>query len=323
MSPRQPCAADTIDVALELCGFRFSGRRIGGASGNLGIVFVGGAFQTMDSWRSFADHFRRVATVGLVDLPGSGTADVLPARYGLDFLAQALAVALDGMGMGKVCLVAASYGSPVAYRFAQLHSERVERLVLAGVMKQIPANVWAKTERTLTLLREGRMADFAGAVIDGLLCRAPDKRVHRGSVALRLLRGQLERMGGSDRERYEENTLRLLRHDPLDLSRRLAIPTLVFTGEHDVYTRPEDCREIAASCDPGWFTTVRDADHLFHIERFETTRDLVDRFFRTGGIAGVTGIHAPERLGRAVGGIEEPDEPAAGRPYPAEVAFMG
>jgi pimeloyl-ACP methyl ester carboxylesterase len=43
------------------------------------IVFLSGAFQTMDSWARFAKAFTPLTTVVLVDLPGTGRSDVLQA----------------------------------------------------------------------------------------------------------------------------------------------------------------------------------------------------------------------------------------------------
>jgi pimeloyl-ACP methyl ester carboxylesterase len=124
------------------------------------------------------------------------------------------------------------------------------------------------------------MTDFAREVVDGLLCTDATKTVDRRALARRLLVGQLERMSAAEGHRYMHNTMRLLNHAPLDLESAPPVPALVFTGEHDVYTRPEHCREIAEAFDAATFTTIKRADHLFHIERFDATLALVDRFVR-------------------------------------------
>ena len=73
---------------------------------------------------------------------------------------------------------------------------------------------------------------------------------------------------------------RLLHHEPLDLGAAPAVPALVFTGEHDVYTRPELCHEVASAFESATFTTIRSADHLFHLECFDATLALVAWFLR-------------------------------------------
>jgi pimeloyl-ACP methyl ester carboxylesterase len=214
----------------------------------------------------------------LCDLPGTGDADVLPSQYGLDFLAKAMAQVLAQLRIKQVHVVSASYGSPIAYRFAQLYPKSVARLVLAGVMKEIPQDLRTSTMQTVTALGDAQVSDFAREVVNGLLCTDPTKEIERGAVARRLLIGQLERMAPADQMRYVHNTMRLLNHAPLDLRAAPPVPVLVFTGEHDVYTRPDHCREIALAFDDSVFTTIKRADHLFHIERFDATLTLVDRF---------------------------------------------
>ena len=266
------------EVRLRMAGFCYSCQVFEHPSANTPVFFVSGAFQSMGSWRRFADHFAQFTTVILCDLPGTGSADPLPSGLGLDFLAKAMAEVLRRLEISRVHVVAASYGSPIAYRFAQLHPKAVDRLVLAGVMKEIPQDLRHSTAQTMVSLIEARMTDFAREVVDGLLCLDPEKPVERRALARRLLTGQLEHMSPAEGERYVHNTMRLLSHQPLDLTSAPPVPALVFTGEHDVYTRPEHCREIAEAFDEATFTTIKRADHLFHIERFDATLSLVDRF---------------------------------------------
>jgi pimeloyl-ACP methyl ester carboxylesterase len=266
------------ELRLRMAGFNYTCQVHEHPSANTPVFFVSGAFQSMGSWRKFADHFAQFTTVILCDLPGTGASDSLPYEFGLDFLANAMAEVLRTLDVERVHVVAASYGSPIAYRFAQLYPEAVDRLVLAGVMKEIPQTLRASTRQTVISLLDGRMSEFAQEVVDGLLCADPEKPVERRALARRLLIGQLERMAPAEGQRYVHNTMRLLSHAPLDLSSAPAVPALVFTGEHDVYTRPDHCREIAEAFDEATFTTIKRADHLFHIERFEATLALVDRF---------------------------------------------
>jgi pimeloyl-ACP methyl ester carboxylesterase len=295
-----PTAAEpplaTLDFAGYRCRYRVSGNR---ASGRLPVFFVSGAFQAMASWRKFADHFEPLTTVLLADLPGMGQADVLPRGHGLDFLAGAADAVLEAAGIERAFVVSASYGSPIAWRLAQRFPRRVARVILSGVMKEIPAPVWEPTRRTLDTLTAGRMAEFARDIVGGLLCHDPCRPIERRRAGERLLLAQLENMTPADRIRYVENTARLLEHPPLDLSQPPAAPALVFTGEHDVYTRPEYCREIAMALPDSWFTLIERADHLFHIQRFDVTLALVDGFWSDRDLAAIAGTTGHERFGGA------------------------
>jgi len=265
---------------LGLDGRRFHGRIFRHpASQATPIFFMSGAFQTMDSWKYFVDYFAPRRTVVLADLPGTGSADTLPKEHTLDFLAQSARLVLDHCGIERSHIVGASYGSPIAYRLAQLWPERLSRMVLAGVMKKVPEHKWQRVFNTVRMVEEGRLKDFAVETLDGMLCNDPQKKIARKALVHRLLGNQLSKMGPEDRIKYQENTLRLLFLEPLDLSNPPRVPTLCFTGEHDVFTRPAYCREIAAAIPGAVFTTIKEADHLFHIEQLDTTLSLIHHFF--------------------------------------------
>jgi pimeloyl-ACP methyl ester carboxylesterase len=279
-------------------GFRCRYQVSGTPSARPPVFFLSGAFQTMESWRKFVRHFETKTLVLVADLPGMGGSDLLPRAYGLDFLADAATCIMDAAHMERAYVVSASYGSPIAYRLAQLHPERVTSMVLAGVMREIPSHLRARTANTMATLADGRLADFAREVVGGLLCLDPEKAIEKRRLAERILLGQLEKLPLGERERYIENTARLLDHAPLDLSNPPSAPSLVFTGEHDVYTHPSECRKVAAALPDALFTVIERADHLFHIERFETTLALLDRFHDKGtGLERVDDCAQMERFG--------------------------
>jgi len=293
----QTTSETLAESTLYVNGFRCRWMSLGRRGDHLPVFFLSGAFQTMESWRKFADHFASFTEVLLADLPGMGKSDLLPRTHGLDFLAESAVQVMNTAGVERAHVVSASYGSPIAYRLAQLHPERIDRMILAGVMKAIPPNVRDKTARTLELLAEGDMAGFSRLVVDGLLCH--DRPVERRHLARRLLSGQLERMPLPDRQRYIENTARLLHHNPLDLEHPPSTPALVFTGENDVYTRPEYCREVACALPNAQYTVIEHADHLFHIERFDVTLALLDGFVRLGDVSGTPGCQPVEHWSAA------------------------
>lgn len=72
-----------------------------------------------------------------LDLRGHGESD-WPGAYAMDDFRGDLLGFLDALGLDSVILVGHSFGSVVAYLFAQEHPERVERLVLeeTGAMRR-------------------------------------------------------------------------------------------------------------------------------------------------------------------------------------------
>lgn len=264
-----------------------------------------GAFQRFQSWNSYVTFFlAQGKPVLLLSLPGTGESEPLPPEFGIDFLAASILQLLDHLGLEKVSIISPSYSTPAAFQFAYCHPERITNLVLCGTMEEIPSNLRPYVSHSITTLREGRMEQFANEVLGitgprvghGLLCTDPAKPVVRRKLALRILQSQLINLSHDDRLRYEYNTLRLLQHPCIDIKHPPKVPTLVFTGEHDTFTKPHLTRRIAAQIPDSQFTTILEADHMFHIEQFAVTSELFYRFSHNLSLEEIAGIGPLERF---------------------------
>ncbi|MFF4607306.1 alpha/beta fold hydrolase [Streptomyces sp. NPDC001339] len=260
------------------------------------VVLVGGAFQTKETWGRIETGFLAHADVLAVDLPGSGRADVLPDRHGVDFLADALCHILEETGIHEANVVGGSYGTAVVYTLAQRHPDHVRKMVLAGTMTFIPDHVRAATGRAIELLHAGRMEDFADQVLDLLLNPHPAGPVTAGERIRQTMRRRLLALPPQEAEQAVANTTRLLTRQTLDMTVAPSMPVLVITGEHDHFTTPALCRELAATCADSWFTTVSDADHMMPFERSAEVVDLCTRFFAGEPLTGLDYARDAERV---------------------------
>ena len=268
-------------------------------------LFVSGAFQTMDSWARFARLFAQHTTVLLVDPPGMGDSDLLPPEAGVDYLAACLAQVLDEHGIEKATLISASYGTPAAFTLAARCPERVDRIVLAGTMKELPLHIREPVARTIGLARHLERERLVAECLAGMLCHDPRVRIERRASSARVLRSSIGRMSDEELMKFAANSERLLNHQPLALHTRIHGPeALVFTGEHDVFTPVDAGREVARAFDRVWFTTIKHADHLFHLQQGDAVAELLLRFAaRTLGSTETEGWHALETLNSP---IDEP-----------------
>jgi pimeloyl-ACP methyl ester carboxylesterase len=284
------------EIELSIRGFRYYCRVLRSEIESFyPILFLSGAFQTMDSWGKFVDYFHDKTTLILVDLPGVGKSDILPSNYGLDFLAECVENVLIHVSIPKVNVFSASYGSPIGYEFAKHYPHRVSHLLLAGIMREIPKESEASVYNTISLLQQNKISEFVDEVINGLLCMEPDK-VSKCKVVARMFRNQLKQLNTDQIEKYIANTLRLFEHTPLNIDYSPNVPTLVFTGEHDTFTKSEYCREIANSFQNSTFTTIKNADHLCHMEQFEAVVELSQKFFIDELLDGAPGCNVVEHL---------------------------
>lgn len=282
-------------------GLRFAHRLVEHAAPEFApTMFVSGAFQSMDSWTRFARAFAPRTTVLLVDPPGMGRSDLLHPDAGVDYLADCLAQVADERGIERINVVAASYGTPAAYRFAVRYPERVERIALAGTMRMLPAHMIERVAHSVALARAGKREALAQSAVEVLICQDATREVERRASAARVLRSGIRQMSAADLMKYAANTERLLSHEPLDVSRTISGPeALVFTGEHDGFTPPWACRQMATPFEAAWFTTVKRSDHLLHLEQWETVVALLLRFMdRTLPPEGLPGCNELETLAR-------------------------
>ncbi len=265
-------------------------------------MFISGAFQNFSSWNRFAEKFwLEGKSVIVLNLPGTGDCTPLPPSYGVDFLAHSIRQALDLLEYDLVSIVAASYSTPTAYYYASKYPDTLNNLCLCGTMQDVPPHLRRYVWMSIEALREGRMEEFANGVLGvtgpcqgyGMMCTDPTKTISKRRLVHKILYSQLQGMSHDNRQRYETNTLRLLLSEGIDLSKPPKCNTLVFTGEHDTFTRPDYCMSIAKAIPKAVFTTIDEADHFFHLEQFPTTSELLYKFSYGLDISSITGISQP------------------------------
>ncbi|MEV4440638.1 alpha/beta hydrolase [Streptomyces sp. NPDC049577] len=284
-------------IPLTLGGYAYSGRIVHQPEARTApVVLVGGAFQHQSAWGRVERAFLEVASVITVDLPGWGGADPLPARYGFGFLAEALDQLLAKVAPCPVNVVGTSYGSAVAYQWVRDHPESSRRLALVGTMAHLTEHTRMRIEQTLDSLDHGDRAEFVQSVVEAMVCCAPRVPVARRPTVIRCLTRALRELSPEDIAKYRENSLRLLNEAELPAGPPVRVPVLVATGEHDPLTTPALSREAAARCADARFTTLKDSDHLVHLERPADIVDLLIRFFSGEALTGLDYCNAVERV---------------------------
>lgn len=273
------------------------------------LVLLGGSSQNRYAWvrheKWLADH----CTTVTVDLPGYGAADFLPAEHGLDFLAANVRHMLVELGMPRVNLVGSCFGGAVALRFAQHHPGYVGRLGLNGMTRTIPDDYTEAMPRWSRMLEFGDRAGIASELVRRFMSPAGTGVVRKHQVVSRLLYGQFMAQSDAEMAMSVEHNTRLVSHEwYLDLPVP-AVPSLVFTGEHDTLCTPAMGREVAAVLPAASFTTIKEADHLVPVERMEEFSDLIARFCTDRPLTGLPYCNAVETHGTTV---RRPVVPAPG-----------
>ncbi|MDT0612812.1 alpha/beta fold hydrolase [Streptomyces lancefieldiae] len=260
------------------------------------LVLLGGSSQNRYSWQGHEKWLSPLCTLITVDLPGYGSSDFLPARYGIDFLAAALRHMLAAIDVPRVNLFGGCFGEVVGLRFAQLHPEFVRRIVFCGAAKHLPEIYTDAVPRLSQALERGEIEEAAGGLVRLFMSNPGAGRVRKHAAVARLLQQQFLNQTPDEIKKAVEHNTRLMTHGcyrPLPVP---AVPSLVFTGEYDTLCTPQMGRELAATMPAARFTTIKEADHLVTVERRQESSDLIGRFVTHRSIDDLPYCNAVESL---------------------------
>lgn len=97
------------------------------------LVLIHGGGTWMWTWRLQLAELSRYFTVYALDMPGFGlTTSAQSFAPTEDYFAGVVHAFFDAMGISRATIVGSSWGGGWALRFAELHPERVDKLVLIG-----------------------------------------------------------------------------------------------------------------------------------------------------------------------------------------------
>ncbi|MET8171876.1 alpha/beta fold hydrolase [Streptomyces clavifer] len=264
------------------------------------LILLGGSSQNRYAWLRHEKWLAEYCTTVTVDLPGYGTADFLPVGHGIDFLAANVRHMLGELAMPRVNLVGSCFGGAIALRFAQQHPAHVARLGLVGMTRVIPDDYADSVPRWTRMLEQGDRAGIAGELVERFMSPAGTGAVRKHAVVSRLLLRQFLAQSEDELRMSVEHNARLMSHDWYRDEPVPAVPSLVFTGEHDTLCTPAMGRAVAASLPAASFTTIKEADHLAPVERMEEFSDLIIRFCTQQPLVGLPYCNQVETLGTAV-----------------------
>lgn len=230
------------DRFVDVAGARVRVREEGPADGPP-LVLVHGFSVSLESWDGWAAALSDEYRVVRYDLLGHGLTGPDPQeRYAPVARAEFLAELLDALGLERVNLAGNSLGGLVAWRFAALYPERVERLVLVdpgvysinGVTDE-PAPVPAAMAAFL------RLAPEAGVRQGIEFVYADDAKVTDARVAI--MRDMMRRRGVGDALVAHLKVFTLPDPEP-DLA-RITAPTLILWGAQDIIIPPAQAEDMA------------------------------------------------------------------------------
>jgi len=239
------------------------------------LVFVGGAFQAIDRLGLLSEHWGKRYRNVLIELPGFGESDHLPEGVGFDYTAKCIEHVIDKIGLGPAIFVGTSYGSPSVYRYVSDHQESVLGMVLGGTCTKIDRQMEYQIRFMIWLLQSERQDLFPEAFRD-VMCNTAVSDIPNADRIHHVLMRSLKRLDDDARKKFISNSYRLL--DVNLPETKIHIPTMVFTGEHDKFTKADSLSDFSRYCWDLRIVRIPHADHMYHLEQAERTLELIDGF---------------------------------------------
>ena len=202
-----------------------------------------------------------------IDLRGHGASSATGGEYSLALLSRDVLAAMDDAGFERAIVCGTSLGGMVAMALAGIALWRVSGLVLANTSPAMSPALWP--ERIATVRAHG-----VAPVLDGWASRhlsAPYLAANPGRVAT------LERVFlAMDPRGYIGCAAAIRDMDVLPGLVRVAAPTLVIAGTHDIATPLEGHGDRIVAAMPGAELAMLPAGHLACIERPDLFAGAID-----------------------------------------------
>ncbi|MGY1740550.1 MULTISPECIES: alpha/beta fold hydrolase [unclassified Blastococcus] len=238
------------------------------------VVLVHGWPDSWFSWSRVLEHLDpRLRAIAYSQRGFGASGRPAAGGYALDRFADDLVALCDALGVRRAHLVGHSFGSFVVRRAAELHPDRVDRLVLIGSADRMGE---ALVEEVRTAI-----ADLPDEVPEGFAREFAASTVHRPVAP-----GFFDALVAESRRApgwvYRESWEGLVRSDDRDRLGAVRAPTLVLWGDRDaLFDRGQQDRLLAALPDAR-LRVYPDTGHCPNWERPEDVAADVSAFLRPG-----------------------------------------
>jgi pimeloyl-ACP methyl ester carboxylesterase len=237
------------------------------------LVFVHGAATDGRLWRPQLAALAGEFTVVAWDEPGAGRSSDVPPDFELADYADCLAALLEELALGPAHMAGLSWGGTVALELYRRRPELAGTLILvdtyAGWKGSLPEEeVRARVEGVRAMVGA---AEHFDPTLPGLFAGAPPAEF----VPL------LEEMAADVRPESMKTALLVMAEADLrEVLPRIAVPTLLIWGEHDVRSPLRVARQFEEAIPDAELVVFPDAGHVSNLEEPERFNDTVREFCR-------------------------------------------
>ena len=223
-------------------------------------------------WDSLAPHLASEHAVLRYDQRGHGSSAVPPGPYTLTDLVDDAARVIREWGRGPVVWIGLSMGGMIGQGLAIRYPELVKGVVLANTTARYPEAALAMWAQRITTVEQGGLEAIAEMAMERYFTAAFRSQQPEAAAAQRATLLRTAPAG------YVAACQAVAAVDWLDELPRIACPTLVIAGAHDIGAPPAMGQAIAERIRGAEFVTLADASHISVVEEPAAFAAAVDAF---------------------------------------------
>ena len=234
------------------------------------IMFVAGLGDDHASWDAPIEHLSHTDRCVTYDNRGIGRSPITEGPYSTQQMADDAQAIATELGLEKLVAVGSSMGGAICQEWALAYPNTVEHLILSNTWGGSDAWFTALIEHWIRLAARGAGSDVLYQL--GLFCFSPDYLTrHPETIEEFLATGMPDATGFAAAGRACQG------HDALDRLGAIDAPVLIIGGEHDILTRPDLSRAVAAAIPTAELAWLP-AGHMIFWEYPQEWAQLVGRF---------------------------------------------
>lgn len=236
------------------------------------VLLIHGVGADLESWDGVLSHLSSDLRYIRYDQRGHGQSRRTPGPYTLDDLIGDSVALLDHLGLERVSVIGFSLGGLVAQALALFHPDRVQSLTLISTVAGRTSDEKARVnERAETLSQEGATTHLANAVDRWF---TPEFAAAHPEV----LEARRQKSLQNDPDCYVAAYRVLAGSDLGGQLQRIAVPTLIMTGEKDIGSNPRMSEFIHAQIPGSELHILPGLKHSVLLEAPDQIGGLIDPF---------------------------------------------
>lgn len=234
------------------------------------IMLVAGLGDDHRSWAAPLSSLARDYRCVTYDNRGIGRSPVTDGPYSTRELAEDAQAITVALGLQPVVAIGSSMGGAICQEWALAHPRTVERLVLSNTWAQRDLWFSALIEHWMQLALRGASSDILYQL--ALFCYSPEHLSRHPETIEEFVASEMPDLRG-----FVAAGRACQSHDALDRVGAVRVPTLIIGGSHDILTRPDLSRSLAAAM-PRAELSWLPAGHMTFWERPDEWSGLVMEF---------------------------------------------